>query len=65
MKTGEIWESKDKYREKIKINYIEHYEEGDYIGYTYLKEPICVFAEKTEEMIAHSYFIANFRKCHL
>ena len=69
MKVGEIWETKDQYREKVSIKYLEKFPENSertetYIGYTYLKNPRDPEQDKEEEMIALSWFINMFRKCH-
>lgn len=74
MKVGEIWESNDIFKEKVCINYIHFVkfdwatrklaDDGCYVGYTYLEEPIDNEVSKTEEMIPRSWFISEFTKCH-
>ena len=62
MKIGEIWKDKET-DEQVRIDYIEHNNGFDYVGYTYLERPLDHETPETEEMIIRSWFIEQFKKC--
>lgn len=67
MKVNEIWQSKDKDKEKVRINYIvrEAYESDDFVGYTYLQTPKDHEQPSKEDMICRKWFMDNFEKCRI
>lgn len=65
MKVNEIWVSKDRNREKVRIDYVVHSKSSstDYVGYTYLIPPKDHEQPSIEHMICRQWFVDNFQKC--
>jgi len=81
MKVGEIWQDKEtKEKVKINYIVYESRiteetaytkfmgefsNDGYFVGYTYLDEPIYHDTPKVEDMIVRSWFVKVFEKCQL